>query len=67
MAHYMLRWQFSADSAKNFVAQPQDHTVAAKALVEGFGGEIRCYYFSLGEYDGVGIITFFVTAQVAEP
>lgn len=58
MAHYMLRWQLNADSAKNFIAEPQDRTAAAQSLVEGFGGEMQCYYFALGEYDGIGIVTF---------
>ena len=58
MSHYMLRWQFTADSAKNFVAKPQDRTKAAQSLVEGFGGKVLSYYFALGEYDGVGICEF---------
>ena len=58
MAHYMLRWQLSSDSAKNFVAKPQDRTAPAKALIGGFGGTLLCYYFALGEYDGVGIVEF---------
>lgn len=58
MAHYMLRWQFNADTAKNFVAKPQDRTAAAKGLIEGFGGTLHAYYFALGEYDGVGICEF---------
>jgi len=58
MPHYMLRWQLTAESAKNFVAKPQDRTTPAKTLVEGFGGKLLCYYFALGEYDGVGICEF---------
>jgi uncharacterized protein with GYD domain len=58
MAHYMLRWQFNAQTAANFVAKPQDRTAAAKTLIEGFGGKLHSYYFALGEYDGVGIAEF---------
>jgi len=58
MGHYMLRWQLSADSAKNFVAKPQDRTKAATALIEGFGGKLLSYYFALGDYDGLGICEF---------
>ena len=58
MPHYMLRWQLTTDSAKNFVAKPQDRTTAAKTLIEGFGGVLHSYYFALGEYDGLGICEF---------
>ncbi len=58
MPHYMLRWQLNTDSAKNFIAKPQDRTAAATTLIEGFGGRLLSYYFALGEYDGVGICEF---------
>lgn len=58
MAHYMLRWKISADSAKHFVAMPEDRTIAARLLVEGFGGTLESYYFALGEFDGVAIAEF---------
>ena len=58
MAHYMLRWQLSTDSAKGFIAKPQNRTKPAQALIEGFGGTMLCYYFALGEYDGVAICDF---------
>jgi uncharacterized protein with GYD domain len=51
----MVRWQFNGASAKAMVENPHDRTAAAKALVEGFGGKLHCYYFSFGEYDGLAI------------
>jgi uncharacterized protein with GYD domain len=45
-------------TAKGFLERPQDRTGPAKALVEGFGGKLLCYYFALGEYDGLGICEF---------
>ena len=58
MPHYMLRWQITTDSARNFVAKPEDRTAAAKSLIEGFGGILLNYYFALGDYDGVAICEF---------
>ena len=58
MAHYMLRWQFTSSSAKSMVGKPHDRTGPASALIEAFGGKLREYYFSFGEYDGVGIVEF---------
>ena len=36
----------------------QTIALAAKALVEGFGGKLNSYYLALGEYDGVAICAF---------
>ncbi len=58
MSHFMLRWKFSDASAKALVGRPHDRTGAATALIEGFGGKLHCYYFSFGEFDGVGICEF---------
>ncbi len=58
MSHFMLRWQFTDASAKALVGKPHDRTGAATSLVEGFGGTLLSYYFSFGEYDGVGIAEF---------
>jgi uncharacterized protein with GYD domain len=58
MAHYLLRWQFKDATAKALVDKPQDRTGPARALIEGFGGKLLCYYFALGEYDGLGICEF---------
>ncbi|MEJ1160457.1 GYD domain-containing protein [Prosthecomicrobium sp. N25] len=58
MAHYMLRWQFTAVSAKAMISKPQDRSIPARALIEGFGGKVHAYYFAFGEYDGVGICEF---------
>jgi uncharacterized protein with GYD domain len=65
MSHYMIRWQFTAASAKALVAKPHDRTGAATALVAGFGGKLHSYYISFGEYDGVAICEFPDNAAVA--
>ena len=58
MPHYLLRWQFKDSTAKALVDKPQDRTKPATALIEGFGGKMHCYYFALGDYDGLGIAEF---------
>src|SRR5690348_6163811 len=65
MAHYLMRWQFKDSTAKALVNKPQDRTGPATALIEGFGGKLVCYYFALGEYDGVGVCEFPDTASAA--
>ena len=58
MTHYLLRWQFTDSSAKAMVSKPVDRTGPATTLIESFGGKLKAYYFSFGEYDGVGICEF---------
>src|ERR1700693_2073618 len=58
MAHYLLRWQFKDATTKALVDKPQDRTAPARALIEGFGGKMLCYYFGFGEDDGVAICDF---------
>lgn len=65
MAHYLIRWQFKDTTAKALVDKPQNRTGPATALIEGFGGKLLCYYFSFGEYDGVGIGEFPDAISVA--
>jgi len=58
MPHYLIRWQFNAATAKGLVDKPQDRTEPARKLTEAFGGKLLCYYFSFGDYDGLGIAEF---------
>jgi len=58
MSHYLIRWQLKDTTAKVLVDKPQDRTAPARSLIEGFGGKMHCYYFALGEYDGLGICEF---------
>jgi uncharacterized protein with GYD domain len=65
MGHYLLRWQFENSAARTMVEKPQDRTGPATALIEGFGGKLLCYYFALGDYDGLGICEFPDAISVA--
>ena len=65
MDHFKVRWQLTDNSAKGLVARPQDRTETARVLVESFGGKLHHYYFSFGEYDGVGICEFPDNTAVA--
>ena len=58
MAWFLLRFQFSNASSKALVENPQDRFGPAKTLVESFGGKLHHYFFSFGEFDGVGIAEF---------
>lgn len=58
MPHFLVRFGFKDSSTKAMVTTPHDRTETARALVENFGGKLRDYFFSFGEYDGVGICEF---------
>ena len=55
MAWFLVRFQFSVTSAKSMIETPQDRFAPAKSLVESFGGKLHHYFFSFGDFDGVGI------------
>ena len=65
MSHYLIRWQFKDATAKSLVDKPQNQATAARMLIEGFNGQLLCYYFALGEYDGLAICEFPDTVSVA--
>jgi len=58
MPHYLMRWSFKDAQIKAMTDSPQDRESAARQVVEGFGGRMLCYYFMLGEYDGVAVVEF---------
>ncbi len=58
MEWYLIRFQFNAASAKAMVETPQDRAVQARSITEAFGGKLHHYFFSFGEFDGVGIAEF---------
>lgn len=65
MPHYLCQWSFTAAQAKAMTEKPQDREVAARQVVEGFGGRLHAYYFMLGEHDGIGIAEFPDTESAA--
>lgn len=58
MPHYISQWSFAAAQVKALVDNPQDRESAARQLVEAFGGRLLCYFFMIGERDGVLISEF---------
>jgi uncharacterized protein with GYD domain len=65
MSHYLIRWRFTDAAAKALVETPQNRTAPAAELIGGFDGQLLCYYFALGEYDGIAICEFPDTISVA--
>ena len=55
MSIYMAQWAYTPEAWAKMVKNPEDRSVAAKALIEKVGGGMLCYYNCFGEYDGLAI------------
>ena len=58
MAKYISLFTYSADSTKAMIGRPQDRSAAAAKLVKANGGRLECFYWMLGDYDGVFIAEY---------
>ena len=65
MPLYEMRWMFKDAALKSMTDKPQDREAPARELIEGFGGRLHHYYFTLGEYDGLAIVEFPDNAAAA--
>src|SRR5262249_11765057 len=65
MSHYLIRWQFKDATAKSLVDKPHNRPAPTEGLIEELGGQLLCYYFALGEYDGLAICEFPDTVAAA--
>jgi uncharacterized protein with GYD domain len=68
MHYYMVQFKRTPQAARAMIENPQDRTVPVRKLLEGFGGKLVNFFFSLpGEYDGVLIAELpdDVSAQAA--
>lgn len=56
MAKYLALFGFTGETVKRFVANPSDRATAIRGLVESVGGNLECYYWMFGQYDGMAIV-----------
>lgn len=57
MPTYVQLINFTEQGLKNIEESP-DRVREAKQLIESFGGEFKDLYYTLGQYDAVGIAEF---------
>jgi uncharacterized protein with GYD domain len=55
MPIYLTMVKYSNEAISNLVAYPQDRQQIINSAVEKFGGNIKAFWFSLGEYDVIVI------------
>jgi uncharacterized protein with GYD domain len=56
MADYLVQIAYTPEAVATFVANPQDREEMARFLIEKLGGELKGFWFSLGDYDLVEIV-----------
>jgi uncharacterized protein with GYD domain len=58
MPHYLTQWSYKHDEVREMVVHPQNREEIVRLAVEALGGQLICFYFCLGEYDGVCVTEF---------
>ena len=57
MARYMFQASYTMDALAALVSNPQDRSVAARALLHQLGAELELFDYCLGDYDVVAVYT----------
>jgi len=52
MSLYMTQFSYTPQAWAAMVKNPEDRSIAVKALVEKSGGKFIALYYTFGEYDG---------------
>jgi uncharacterized protein with GYD domain len=58
MPHFLIRIKQTPETFSHLIANPEDRTNAARALIEGGGGKLHGYWYAFGEYDVVVLTEF---------
>src|SRR6266566_547702 len=55
MAKYMALFNLTSEAIRGFVANPSDRAAVVRGMVESVGGNLQCYYWVFGQYDGMAV------------
>ncbi len=56
MAKYMALFNLTSEAIRRFIANPSDRAAVVRGMVESVGGNLECYYWVFGQYDGMAVI-----------
>jgi uncharacterized protein with GYD domain len=65
MPKYLILFGLKGETVGRFMENPSDRSEAVSQLVSQVGGELECYYFMFGQYDGAVIVSAPDSASVA--
>ena len=55
MSTYLALFTYEKEAWRDMVRRPEDREAAAKAVIEAGGGSLLCFYWMLGDHDGLAI------------
>lgn len=55
MPKYLSLFAYTGEAWNRMVANPGDRSEAARTLIEEMGGTMECFYWMLGDHDGLVI------------
>lgn len=58
MPFYLTQWNYEEKEIRAMLKRPQNREEAVRTAVEAFGGLLKEFFFSYGEYDGLVITEF---------
>jgi len=58
MPHFLFQWTYTDRAIKAMLDKPQDRPGELRKAVEGFGGKVHQFFFSIVAYDGVAVLEF---------
>lgn len=53
MALSMIQFSYKSETVGKLINNPEDRSIAVKALIEKLGGKLLAFYYSYGDYDGL--------------
>ncbi len=56
MPAYLMRFSYTPETWSRLIQNPEDRRDAARAYLEKVGGELHCFWYGFGEYDGYVIL-----------
>jgi uncharacterized protein with GYD domain len=65
MPKYLILFGLKGETVGRFMENPSDRSEVVRQLVSQVGGELDCYYFIFGQYDGAVILSAPDSASVA--
>jgi uncharacterized protein with GYD domain len=58
MRHFLFQWKYTIPAVQAMLEKPQDRPGELRKAVEAFGGNVRQFFFAIGECDGIAIVEF---------
>lgn len=58
MPYYLHQWSYKDQQVRMMLVESVDRSEVVRIAIEAFGGKLHCFYYCLGQYDGLAISEF---------